>query len=353
MSRFFRRDDDDSDESESESASDEITDDSEIDDSESDDGETDDSESDDGETDEDDDAESDDDAADDGPAANEAPRSAFDRFRKGAAGSDDEESDSDDDVKKVVRSARDKRFDEMRAAVASLNNARKIDDWVMIQNEFDRLTRMVSKAMVTRSEDVPRFFVRTLIQLEDAVRDALANKEAVKKLNASVARALAAMKQKIKKATGQFESNIAAFREASLCIACRLWPNPVNEQESEDEAEELAQKALEAREDGKQEEQIDEDQQEEGEGFKVVGKSGKSVKPLDLTPEGIFNKLAEVLNARGKRSTDKLGQIDVLSQLHAASTTPYQQIRVLLALIPARFDYVPPTSGYMLPEMWN
>lgn len=55
------------------------------------------------------------------------------RFMRGFAGSDSDE-DSDEDVKRVVKSARDKRFDEMRSIVKSLKNAQKINDWVAIQN---------------------------------------------------------------------------------------------------------------------------------------------------------------------------------------------------------------------------
>ena len=54
------------------------------------------------------------------------------RFMRGAADSDSE--DSDDAVKRVVKSAQDKRMDELRDVVKSLTNALKINDWVTIQN---------------------------------------------------------------------------------------------------------------------------------------------------------------------------------------------------------------------------
>lgn len=52
------------------------------------------------------------------------------RFVHGAS-SDDE---SDEDVKRVVKSARDKRTDEMEATGKSMDNALKINDWVAISN---------------------------------------------------------------------------------------------------------------------------------------------------------------------------------------------------------------------------
>ncbi len=50
--------------------------------------------------------------------------------------SDDE--DSDEDVKRVVKSARDKRLDEMEASGKAMDNAIKINDWVAISNGSSR-----------------------------------------------------------------------------------------------------------------------------------------------------------------------------------------------------------------------
>jgi len=47
-----------------------------------------------------------------------------------ATGSDDE--DSDEEVKRVVKSAKDKRLEEMEATGNSMNNALKINDWTAI-----------------------------------------------------------------------------------------------------------------------------------------------------------------------------------------------------------------------------
>lgn len=49
-----------------------------------------------------------------------------------AGGSDDDESD--EDTKRVVKSAKDKRLDEMEAKGKAMDNALKINDWVAISN---------------------------------------------------------------------------------------------------------------------------------------------------------------------------------------------------------------------------
>lgn len=46
----------------------------------------------------------------------------------------DSDEDSDEDVKRVVKSARDKRLDEMEASGKMMDNALKINDWVAISN---------------------------------------------------------------------------------------------------------------------------------------------------------------------------------------------------------------------------
>lgn len=49
-----------------------------------------------------------------------------------ATGSDDD--DSDEEVKRVVKSAKDKRLEEMEATGTSMNNALKINDWTAISS---------------------------------------------------------------------------------------------------------------------------------------------------------------------------------------------------------------------------
>lgn len=69
------------------------------------------------------------------------------------------------------------------------------------------------------SEPVPPFYIRTLISLETALNAALAKeKEAKKKMNASNARALTAMKQKVRKTVKEYEKEIKHYTDVySLC----------------------------------------------------------------------------------------------------------------------------------------
>ncbi|KAJ3107916.1 Translation initiation factor 3 subunit c [Phlyctochytrium planicorne] len=338
MSRFFRAGSD----SESESDSDISKSDSESEQSE----EQDDSQE----------ADSDDSDDDDQPKKG-APVSGKNRFLKGAAQSDDESEDDDEDDmggKKAMRSAKDKRYDEMRAIVKLLNNGKKINDWVAIQNEFDKLNRAYAKSASMNAFEGgtrPRFYFRALAQLEDFLKGVLEKKEDLKKMNALNAKALNAMKQKVKKHNKTVEADIEAWRA-----------NPVNEEDSAfeaamegDDTDEEEKKKSAAAKFGKKSAKFakpsadDEEDEEEG-GFTAVGKSGKAI---DVTPENLFKKLAELLEARGKKSTDKVTQISNFQRLLEVASSPYQKTKVLLALIPAQFDHIPPITGYMPIDIWK
>ena len=82
--------------------------------------------------------------------------------------------------------------------------------------EFDKLIRMVQRQQNV-SEPVPPFYVRTIINLENSLNVAVAkDKESKKKMNASNARALTAMKQKVKKVTKEYENDVKQFQAVSL-----------------------------------------------------------------------------------------------------------------------------------------
>lgn len=64
------------------------------------------------------------------------------------------------------------------------------------------------------AEPVPPFYLKTLASLESSLNAALAKeKEAKKKMNASNARALTAMKQKVKKTVKENETELKRYQE--------------------------------------------------------------------------------------------------------------------------------------------
>lgn len=243
-------------------------------------------------------SESDSDSSSSGSSSDEGDKKPS-RFLKGDSDSDEE---SEEETKRVVKSHKDKRFDEMRGIVHAIENGRKINDWVAVQNgehrvsseravarareprrvlinrfhfllflfclsfvsrfsllslaspsffpgwllhfffqtrtslrstplhsapsshslslvlvaratEFDKLTKAFDKAKsIIDKEGIPPFYIRNLAQLEDANKKLLENKDAVKKMNSSNAKAVNAMKQKLRKYNKAFEEKIEGYR---------------------------------------------------------------------------------------------------------------------------------------------
>jgi translation initiation factor 3 subunit C len=72
-------------------------------------------------------SEDEDESDDEGAAHKEAkPKSRFLR--------DSDEEESDEEIKRVVKSARDKRLEEMEATGKAMDNALKINDWIAISS---------------------------------------------------------------------------------------------------------------------------------------------------------------------------------------------------------------------------
>ncbi|PPR91787.1 hypothetical protein GOBAR_AA28900 [Gossypium barbadense] len=212
------------------------------------------------------------------------------------------DSDDSDGQKRVVRSAKDKRFEEMASTVDQMKNAMKINDWVSLQESFDKINKQLEKVMrVTESDRVPNLYIKCLVMLEDFLAEALANKEAKKKMNSSNHKALNAMKQKLKKNNKQYEELINKYRE-----------NPESEKEKE---------------------------------FKKD--------PSEITWDTVNKKFKEVVAARGRKGTGKFEQVEQLTFLTKVAKTPAQKLEILFSVISAQFDVNPGLSGHMPINVWK
>lgn len=80
---------------------------------------------------EDSDKDSDDESGDDDDSSSDDDGEGANRFLKGA-GSDSKSEDEDQN--KVLKSAKDKRFDELEATIRLIENAQKINDWAVISD---------------------------------------------------------------------------------------------------------------------------------------------------------------------------------------------------------------------------
>ncbi|KAI1206624.1 eukaryotic translation initiation factor 3 subunit 8 N-terminus-domain-containing protein [Annulohypoxylon truncatum] len=257
--------------------------------------------------------------------------------RSGAArflrGDDSESEESDDEAPKTLKSAKDKQLAELESIIDTIEKRQKISDWGAVSAEFDKLNRQAAK--ISERGRTPKLYIKALVELEDAMNEAISKQKVTpKKMNATSARGLNAVKQKIKKLKQDYQSQVDSYRE-----------DPLDFLASEDEEEAPAPKPKKI----KAEDLIDQVEDDQ-EGFSTVGKGGRT---LQFTPESIFKHLRGIMESRGKKNTDRTEQIKIMEKLHEVAVTPYQQIKVLLTMVSARFDLGSGGSASMPLEHWK
>ncbi|KAI1799143.1 eukaryotic translation initiation factor 3 subunit C [Daldinia bambusicola] len=318
MSRFFRSGDDSS--SESSSEEEELY-------SEEEEEEEEQEEESEEEEDDDDEDESEEESSSDEEGGKKSGAARFLR------GDDSESEESDDDAPKTLKSAKDKQFAELESIIDTIEKRQKINDWGAVSVEFDKLNRQAAK--ISERGRTPKLYIKALVELEDAMNETISKQKVTpKKMNATSARGLNAVKQKIKKLKQDYQSQVDSYRE-----------DPLDFLASDEEEEAPAPKPKKAKADVYADE-VEEDQ----EGFATVGKGGKT---LQFTPESIFKHLRAILESRGKKNTDRVEQIKIMEKLLEVAATPYQQIKVLLTLVSARFDLGSGGTASMPLEHWK
>jgi len=122
-------------------------------------------------------------------------------------------SDDEDDTKRVVKSAKDKRFEILQNTIKVMRNSMKITDIAKIETEYQNLTKEYEKAKVVVSkEGIPNFFIKILCDLEEYIQTQWEDTDGRKKLSKPNAKALASLRQKLKKYNRDFEEKINEYK---------------------------------------------------------------------------------------------------------------------------------------------
>ncbi|KAA1086443.1 Translation initiation factor 3 subunit c [Puccinia graminis f. sp. tritici] len=288
-----------------------------------------------------DDSDSDDDSDDmDGSDSDDDPKKTTTtgaiKANKFLVGADsDTDSDSEDESRRVVKSAKSKRQDEIDGSVKIMENGAKINDWVVISAEFDKLVRLITR-QANAADPLPVSFIKVILSLEESQTAVNENAAVKKKMNATNAKALNTMKQKLKKTIRENEAIIEKYKADPEAFE--------QEAAAVDAPVPAAKKSKKSKTHDSEEEPDDDDD------FTMVGKGGKS---FSFSPDSIFKTLQSVLEARGKKNTDRQEQLMILDKLLSISTTTYQRIRILLALISSQFDYNPAITTHLPTEAWK
>uniref|UniRef100_A0A8C2IYL2 Eukaryotic translation initiation factor 3 subunit C n=1 Tax=Cyprinus carpio TaxID=7962 RepID=A0A8C2IYL2_CYPCA len=302
------------------------------------------------------------------------------------------------------------RFEELTNIIKTIRNAMKIRDMSKCLEEFEQLYRafLKSKTIVDK-EGVPQFYIRLLADLEDYLNQLWEDKEGKKKMNKNNAKALSTLRQKIRKYNKDFETEIASYKEVlnsstnviSLCRCQDEESESDDDEDSEDwgsdsvdsggesEDNEGAAASLavvflkkaqdgdkqhEPKKDGRRkrhkkieqvEEEVDEDgEAEEGGWEKVKGgvplvkeKPKMFAKGTEINSAVVIKKLTEILQARGKKGTDRAAQIELLHALSGISNENNLGqgilVKIKFNIIASLYDYNTNLAAFMKPEMWK
>lgn len=204
--------------------------------------------------------------------------------------------------------------------------------------EYDKLNRQLPRLQKDNDGKVPKLYVKTVSDLEEHVQETIdKQKVSTKKMNAIATRGLNAVRQKIRKLNREYQTDIDSYRENKEAFMAEEIVEVVQTPSRRRRiAEDLA--------DGETITDADEG------GWEGVGRDGRALK---YTPESILKHLRSIVEARGRKNTDKLEQIRIMERLLDVAATDYQRIRVLLLMISTRFDLTSGTGNYMTQEQWK
>jgi len=123
-------------------------------------------------------------------------------------------SDDEEDVKRVVRSAKDKRYEELQGIIKTMKNHKKIKDMSKLLTDFEDLGKAYDKSKkVVEKEGNPRFYIRCLVELEDFVSECWEDRDGRKAMSKNNAKGLTTLRQKLKRYLRDFEEEVTKYRE--------------------------------------------------------------------------------------------------------------------------------------------
>ena len=254
------------------------------------------------------------------------------RFLKGASAfvKGAESGSESEEERQIIKSARDKRFDELDAIVKEIENKVRNKDWAQVSENFDKAGRLVPNLIKTLDGRTPKLYIKVLADLDEEIRTAWEDqKSGAKKMNTLSQKGLNAVRQKVRKLVkeDQYAKDIQAYRKD---------PDEFLEEDIPVEAAAPGRRAAARLE-------VDQAPIDDA-GFEVVGSK------RSFTPESVLKHLRVIADSRGKKAYDKTEALRTMEKLLEASNSNYLRIRVLLQMVAARLDTS--TGAQLTIESW-
>ena len=107
-------------------------------------------------------------------------------------------SDDEEDTKRLVRSAKEKRYEVLNTLIKSIRNSKKIKDFYKMETSFKELCTAHDKArpVIAKEENgvTPRFYIRILVEMEDLINETWEDSDGRKKMNKNNSKSLGALR---------------------------------------------------------------------------------------------------------------------------------------------------------------
>ena len=238
----------------------------------------------------------------------------------------------------------DKRFAELEATSDDVKNKLKINDFNALQPLFEKLNKQVEK--LPAGEPPPRFYLKTLVQLEDALAAVAADKELKKKLSPTNAKAFNSLRQKVKKHCLGFTAALEGVR--AKMDSSSSDSESESESESTDEAEE-------GEEDDDEAEHAAAAEEATRAAARAEARKDKFwiMDPKDISWDMVDKKLLEIIVSRGRKGTDRKEAVEQLTFLTRAARGPAQYVAACMQAVSAMFDINPSMAGHMTSALWH
>eukprot|EP01133_Synstelium_polycarpum_P015765 gene15765-18737_t len=320
-----------------------------------------------------------------------------------------ESSDEEVEVKRVVRSAKDKLWEQLDKNLKDIKSHVATNDWALIQADYEAMTKAVDKSSALIQKDgMPQSFIKGLYLIEAALP---LDESIKKKLSQKNSKSHTFLRQKVKKSVQTYETHVKVYRENPALVNDNAAADD-SDSDSDSEEEVKPKKPVAAvakkpaassfmkkgddesdfssyNSDSESESDSDYDSSDgdkgsrwmldktkpgkikpEGPGKIRVNDTDKIAKrdlqktqatpvgeqtaePKQLTTEEIQKKLKEVLNNRGKKGTNTAKQISELENLLVQSKTPKETFDILYNLINAQFDLSPTIQTALPVAIWK